>query len=158
MLLHRRLRVKLNELSEEEMRTSETATRCDECGRSIPPGEEFFHLYQQEHEGCQQCGAPWEDWEEPHKPCQDGDCDFGETCEYQCCLWCHNLLKAIHDEEIALGCPEHASQPYLFGLSDAMWESDNWKAYGVRARAMFPELPDDYLVKMLREDRKESDQ
>lgn len=114
-------------------------TRCYECGEIIPEGAWVRHIYQQEHEVCQNnlCN-PWHDGPETvSEDCPPGcEHDFGQTYGYYRCQVCDQLIEAIHSHEIKEGCDEHESRPVLTQLGEAMHE--NGRVYLASAEAMYP--------------------
>jgi len=62
------------DISTEACIVCQAECKCDECYRSIKPGEWVFTLWQQEHEECRLCY----DEQIPHTD----KCDLGETFSY----------------------------------------------------------------------------
>jgi hypothetical protein len=130
------------------------ATNCDECGCAIAATEWRHTIYQQEHEQCQICEDDSADeYIDPADREADFSCthDYGETFSYARCRGCDNLLKAIESREIAEGCPAHARRPSLCGLHDEILEHEQRREYGELAVAMFPELAEHKIVRLMME-------
>jgi hypothetical protein len=110
-------------------------TRCDECHDTIPAGGWVRHIFQQEHEMCQQCE------EGDATRCEDGDHDFGETYAYDRCEACDKVLRAIEQAEIEEGCKGDETQPPLEGLREEMYNIDQHERarYLNKLRQMSPE-------------------
>ena len=142
------------DVTEEETYPSDGKTKCMECWRVIPEGQDVHHTYFQEHEECHacydgECECPARD--DGDKVCVDGDCkcehpSFGETSTYDRCQDCDKFLKAIEASEIDEGCKPHESRPQLGVMVEELrnLEGDNEvypaKRYFKRAVKMFPEL------------------
>lgn len=136
--------------------------RCDECGRSIPPGSWRRHIFMQQDEYCRHDpeGGRYDagDTAEamgvdvdalPEEGCPPGcEHDYGETCEYDRCEACDQLIEAIHRHELDEGCREYESRPALEELHQAMWEGDG-AAYLAKAESLYPgitsRLPESFL-------------
>lgn len=118
------------EVSEQTTLTATKPVHCDECRRTIAVGDGYVHVYQQQYE-------------EPLE--EDGDC--GETYDYDRCLDCDRLLRAIAAVEKDRGCPPYSALPALTELREAMEEDG--ADYAARAVEMFPDLSRDYLDMML---------
>jgi hypothetical protein len=130
----------------EDIITSDKPVSCDECGRKMPPGEKFKHVHQQEREYCDQCSED--------EPCPEGECDYGETFDYDVCEHCQKFLAAIQHVEADEGCKGAEQQPALGLLIDSLWEADGTQDYIDRARAEYPELAaSGYLDRMYRHTR-----
>jgi len=120
---------------------------CDECRRRILPGEEYVNIYQQERETCRNCEFDDEaddpedlGEEENAERCPEGECDFGETFDYDRCVQCDQALRAIEAVELSRGCKAQHALPALTQLYEAMWEADEDGAYAAKALEMFPHL------------------
>lgn len=137
---------------EDGITTHDADLHCHECGGAIPAGDAHYYVFAQEHEDE---GPPLDDEDnEIAGPWREEDeFDPGNVDEYQRCLYCHRLIKAIEQEELARGCGHDESRPGLCELKDALWEArDDCRAYAARARAMWTEeeLPTSHLLKVMR--------
>jgi len=132
----------------------EKATGCDECGSKIQVGQWKRHIYQQEEEMCRYCED--EDSIEYEKgfDCK-GDCDFGETSEYDCCVPCMKILAAIYEQEKDEDCPEHSRRPSLGLMWEEAFDSGHDDQYVSRILEMFPEVSSHRFVQQTAERRME---
>ena len=99
------------EVSETTEGKADTASRCDECGCRIHPGEWRHSFHMEEHEICRGYG---------HKESNYGlcttdpdECSHGETFDYTSCESCWRIRKAIRQVEEADGCTGVETEPGL---------------------------------------------
>lgn len=119
---------------------------CRECNARIEEGEEYFYIFQQEHEICNvcyegDCDCP-KDEDDDCIECKCEEPDFGENFEYHSCLSCEKFLKAVQEAEVESGCSIYESQPYLEQMKGSIQEGgmEEAKKYFKKAKSMFPEL------------------
>lgn len=133
--------------------SSEPATRplrCGECGCAIAIGQLAHRIYMQEaDEGSEclaclngDCSCLWNDEKEESDCCQCENPSVGETFEYHQCDECHKFLAAIKAAELAAGCREYESQPYLGQMICDVQNGGEREAkkYFQTALRQFPEL------------------
>jgi len=133
------------DVSEEGCVVCQVECRCQECWKSIKPGEWIMTLWQQQYEECRLCS---DEDEEPIPHTQE--CDFGETYSYQCCHDCARLREVIYEVETDEECPEHARHPSFEGMQEEAFDcGDNADKYVAKAAAMYPGWTHRYLDQFL---------
>lgn len=149
----------LAEYSKETTYPATHPTTCQECHRIIAVGQPVHHLYQQQYECCRLCDeytreiADMDYDGSPLTPCQDGQCDHGETFDYNCCDDCHLFLHAVETSEIAAGCRPSESRPLLQELLENLVEigaRDCLRYFHTAAKLHPSLLHNDYLTWLYR--------
>ena len=110
------------EVSDHLAIVEEEDCRCEECGRTIPPGEWHEYVWQREYECCQFCND---------RDVDDCECDYGETYECRTCRDCCRFRDAVQATELAEGCAAYEALP-PYGL---LWEGV--QEIGVRESAKY---------------------
>ena len=129
------------EVQEEFCEPASGLTRCDECAVFIYPDERFVRLHLQQFEECLHCSGecPCDRVKCPCLRDENGDCicdelcgadgvehDYGETFDYNCCLDCDSLIKAIQRHKIPEGCKPFYMRPAfgkLYEVQSSEYES-----------------------------------
>ncbi len=123
------------EVSDDVEGPAPQATRCDECWQRINKGEWRREVVLREHELCQVCEASDDDGE-GIAPCDDGEHQYGETFDYDCCERCQCLRDAIKAVEEADGCTGSETQPRMAGMHDDIGNGEGWGHYTDRFLAL----------------------
>lgn len=129
-------------INEHSSNPATKATKCNECGIVIQPGEIVHRLYQQEYEECRDCEYGYCECEKD-KCCICEKPNYGETFDYDCCDNCDKFLKAIEASEIEVGCRRSESRPMLTMMVEDIREAndpESVRRYVKKALVMFPEL------------------
>lgn len=135
-------------IHEETHPISDGTARCDECGVNIPAGVEHLHVYQQEHECCEDCydgvcDCLGEDGDasDDHE-CKCDEPNLGESYTYECCGDCEKFRQAIYDAEIKAGCDHYEAHPPMAGLVQALIDAgqEECEKYFAMADEVYPEL------------------
>ncbi len=118
-------------------------SQCQECLRPLQVGTMVHTVYMQEHEdeSCEWCDGITND-----SPCDEcggtGKRGPGGTFYYLRCDDCEKFLQAVHDAEIAAGCPEGETQPPYEMMREYIHNGgmEEARKYWLTARIKFPEL------------------